>query len=188
MLKIKKHYHEGFTLIEILVAISVFIVTLIAISQVFISIIHSERIAYGLLNIENIIRNNLEYMARAIRMGRQFSVSSDGQQICFKTFQSAIEVDECFRFEPNNIPGLDFDNYNLIQSIGGSDAILIDTSKLPIKIAQGRFDLNKNLQQPSIRIILKAKTRVANKWHDFDVETAITPRVLRFGKYGFFPY
>jgi len=63
---------KGFTLIEILVATGIFVSVMVVLSQVYLAVIRSERVAYGLLSAENNLRNNLEIIARSLRMGKKF--------------------------------------------------------------------------------------------------------------------
>jgi len=92
-------YKRGFTLIEVLVSVGVFLLTILAISQIFITVIRSERIAYALLNSENNIRNNVELMAKTIRMGKNFILSPDKEELCFDYFLENQWQKLCYRFD-----------------------------------------------------------------------------------------
>jgi prepilin-type N-terminal cleavage/methylation domain-containing protein len=167
MLINKRNNNKGFTLIEVLVATSIFVLTMMVLSQIFISVIQSEKLAYALLDTENIIRNNLEYMARAIRMGTKFS-SPDNSQICF---QNSRGQNQCFQFQGES----------LVEILNGTNP-LIDASKSSVKIKKGTFylyysDPTSN-RQPIIRIQIWAQTEVRGQNYDFKVETAVTPRTL----------
>ena len=85
-LKFLNNKRKGFTLVEVLVSVGIFVMIVMAISQIYIAVLHSEQVAYALLNSENNIRDNLEFMARAIRMGKEFQVSSDKKEISFEYF------------------------------------------------------------------------------------------------------
>ena len=168
----KRNNNKGFTLIEVLVATSIFVLTMMVLSQIFISVIQSEKLAYALLDTENIIRNNLEYMARAIRMGTKFSSSPDNSQICFTNSRGQ---EQCFQFQG------DFQGESLVEILNGTNP-LIDASKSSVKIKKGTFyiyysDPTSN-RQPIIRIQIWAQTEVRGQNYDFKVETAVTPRTL----------
>ncbi|MGB9763217.1 MAG: PulJ/GspJ family protein [Minisyncoccia bacterium] len=163
----KKLNKKGFTLIEVLIATSIFVLTMVVLSQIFINVMRSEKLAYALLDSESIIRNNLEYMARAIRMGTKFNQISNSQ-ICFLNSRNE---NQCFYFENNS----------LNQSINGVTVSLIDSSKSSLKIYKGSFYLYNNSdpnKQPIIRIQIWAQTEVKGDIYDFKVETAVTPRTL----------
>jgi prepilin-type N-terminal cleavage/methylation domain-containing protein len=163
----KRNNNKGFTLIEVLVATSIFVLTMMVLSQIFISVIRSEKLAYALLDTENIIRNNLEYMARAIRMGTKFS-SPDNSQICFTNSRGQ---EQCFQFQGES----------LVEILDGNSNFLIDASQSLVKIKEGTFYLyypNSTTNQPIVRIQIWAQTEVRGQNYDFKVETAVTPRTL----------
>lgn len=156
---------RSFTLIEVLIATSVFVLTIMVLSQIFISVIHSEKIAYSLLNTENVLRNNLELMARAIRMGTKFTSNSDSQ-LCFI---NSANQNQCFYFN----------NYSLFQSINGTESSLINSDNSNIKIYKGSFKyFNAQNAQPLIMIQIWAQTTVKDQVYNFKVETSVTPRTI----------
>jgi len=164
----KRNNNKGFTLVEVLVATSIFVLTMMVLSQIFISVIQSEKLAYALLDTENIIRNNLEYMARAIRMGTKFS-SPNNSQICFT---NSRRQNQCFQFQGES----------LVEILNGNSNFLIDASQSLVKIRKGTFYLDysdsTSNKQPIIRIQIWAQTEVRGQNYDFKVETAVTPRTL----------
>lgn len=156
----------GFTLIEVLVSVVIFLMTIMAISQIFISVIRSERVAYALLNSENNIRNNLELMARAIRMGTEFQDNtSNFSQFCFTNSKGDPQ---CFIFESKT----------LNQELNGITQSLLDPS---ITIVSGHFYQigGTTDSQKTIIIQLEAQVEVRNQIYPFHVETAVTPRTLK---------
>jgi len=155
-------YKRGFTLVEVLVSVGVFLMTIMAISQIFISVIRSENLAYALLNSENNIRNNLELIARAIRMGTNFS-QTDNTNICFT---NSDKDNQCFTFKNNNI----------YETLKGTDFPLLDPS---ITVNSGNFYLiNNPNSQWTVIIQLQAEVYVRGRSYPFHLETAVTPRTL----------
>ncbi|HPR91181.1 MAG TPA: prepilin-type N-terminal cleavage/methylation domain-containing protein, partial [Candidatus Paceibacterota bacterium] len=59
---------SGFTLVESLVSITVFLVVVTMISSIYVSFIKQERKLYSFLKTENNIRFALDYIGRDIRM------------------------------------------------------------------------------------------------------------------------
>jgi len=77
---------KSFTLVEVLVSLFLFVIITGILTQIYISTVRSERIAYVLLRDENIIRNELEVLARDIRMGKSFNLNGTGDGLDYKTY------------------------------------------------------------------------------------------------------
>ncbi len=77
---------KAFTLIEVLISLFVFIIIAGILTKIYITTIRTERIAYVLLRDENIVRNELETLARDIRMGVAFELNSQGDSLDYKTY------------------------------------------------------------------------------------------------------
>ena len=163
---------KGFTLIEILVATGIFVAVMVVLSQVYLAIIRSERVAYGLLNAENNIRNNLEVIARSLRMGKNFESIDNG--ICFDYYLDTDYQQVCYQY--NN------SNSNIEQRIGEDSNYepLFDPN---LKITKANFDIKgDSLQKDSqmtIIISLEVETPpIRNQVYTFHLQTAVTPRIL----------
>ncbi len=63
--------NRGFTLVEILVAVAIFSITIGAISGIFVSVLQIQRRGLSNQEIIDSISYNLEYMSRALRMARK---------------------------------------------------------------------------------------------------------------------
>ncbi len=165
-----KSKRKGFTLVEVLVSVSLFIMAIITLSQVYISVIRSERIAYALLNSENNIRNGLEVMARSIRLGKNFEISPGNKELCFDYYLEGAWERYCYR--------LNVDDYTLEKSSeGGSYVSILDPS---LKVNYGRF-YNKGGSfdsQSAIIIVLEVSTSVRQQEYLFNLQTVVTPRYL----------
>lgn len=70
-----RHSRAGFTIIELLVAMALFITIMIIVSVIFIISIRSERGITALIAANDNVFLTLEQMAREIRVGRGFAVS-----------------------------------------------------------------------------------------------------------------
>ena len=165
---------SGFTLIEVLVEVGVFLMTIIAISQIFVAVIRSEKVAYALLNSENNIRNSLESMARIIRMGTKFTLT-DNSQLEFD--YNCTAEDECdhtkYFYEDSTIKQTlrkNSENFDSLPLIDPS----ITIENLTFEQIGGSTD-----EQPTIAIRLKAKVTVRGVDYYFNVQTAVTPRILQ---------
>ena len=165
-----KRKNKAFTLVEVLVSVSLFIMAIIALSQVYISVIRSERIAYTLLNSENNIRNGLEIMARSIRIGRNFDISPNHKELCFDYYLEGDWERYCYRFN--------LDDHILEKSRGGSSYMsMLDPS---LKVNYGQFYNKGGLSdaQSVIIIVLEVSTSVRQQEYLFNLQTAVTPRYL----------
>jgi len=168
--KITKFKGNGFTLVEVLISVSLFAMVIIALSQVYISVIRSERIAYALLNSENNIRNSLEIMARSIRLGKDFERTGNGRQICFQYFLDEHWQKTCYRFNESH------DTLEKLSGDGGFASILdpqLKVNHLQFYMKGGTLD-----SQASIIIVMEVSTSVKQQEYLFNVQTAVTPRHL----------
>ncbi len=72
--------HSGFTLVELLVAMSVFIIITVVAVGAFIQSLKSERHLVTQISVANDVNTALEQMARAIRTGYLFSATAPDSQ------------------------------------------------------------------------------------------------------------
>lgn len=168
-MKFKKK-QKGFTLVEVLISVGLFIMVIIALSQVYISVIRSERIAYALLNSENNIRNSLEIMARSIRLGKDFEYTGNGRKICFQYFLDGYWQNTCYRFNESS------DTLEKLSGEGPFASILdpqLKVNHLQFYVKGGDFN-----SQVSVIIVMEVSTSVKQQEYLFNVQTAVTPRYL----------
>jgi hypothetical protein len=162
---------KAFTLIEVLVSVGIFLMTIIVISQIFITVIRSERVAYALLNSENNVRNNVELMAKTIRMGKDFEMSSGGEELCFKYYLDNDWQRLCYKFDGSSL------KRSLEKLDNGDYKPLLDPQ---IKLNSSHFYQigNGSDSQLSFIIQLEAQIKERNIPYLFHVETAVTSRYL----------
>jgi len=161
-----KEKRKGFTLVEILIATGIFVMVMITLSQVYISIIKTERIAYALLNAENNIRNNLEIIGRSVRMGKNFELTNDNSKLCFDYYLDNKWQRWCYQY--------DKDSKKLFQIIESEKLEMLDPS---LSLEDFHFyPIKSTNSQVSFIITLKVTTKVKNQEFSFHLQTAITPR------------
>ncbi len=165
-----KNKRKAFTLVEVLVSVSLFLMAIIAISQVYISVIRSERLAYALLNSENNIRNTLESMARSFRLGKDFRLTDNGGQICFEYFLDGNWQNICYRF--NRTDSI------LQKSYQGGPYVSILDPLLEVNHLQFYIKGGDPNSQASIIIIMEISIPVKKQEYFFNLQTAVTPRYL----------
>lgn len=83
-MKIKNQKNSGFTIIELMVATSLFLVILSIVSGVFVKSLRTQRGALGLIEAGSNAELAIEQMAREMRTGTNFSVFQEGKSISFK--------------------------------------------------------------------------------------------------------
>lgn len=162
-------FNRGFTLIELLVAMSIFVITIFAISQIFIAIVNSEKLAYSLLDAENTIRNNIEYMARAIRMGTNFTVTDQNRKLSFTNSNGSSQTFE-------------FADAIIYQTLGSSRAPLIDKNiSETLEISQGHFYIVESSERPQPMVVIQvlANAKYRDQTYQFRVETSVTRRTFK---------
>lgn len=167
-IQITKYRHNAFTLIEVLVSVGIFLMTIMAISQIFVTVISSEKVAYALLNTENNVRNNLELMAKTIRMGKNFQLFPDNQELCFDYYLENQWKKICYEFNDSK----------LLRSIDNGNYLPLFDPK--IKVNFGKFYQigDGSTSQLSFIIALKAEITIKNATYPFYIETAVTSRYI----------
>ncbi len=75
-----KNKNNGFTLIELIIALAIFGLVIVSMAAVTVSVIKSQRKNFALQNIQEPARYILESMSKEIRMGRINSPDSGGSQ------------------------------------------------------------------------------------------------------------
>jgi len=180
-----KQKPKAFTLIEVLVSVGIFLLTIMAISQIFITIIRSERVAYALLNSENNIRNNLELMAKTIRMGKNFN--PDDQELCFDYYYEDSGWNclcyNLYYFDlQTNTYNIGISSYedplqNNCDLAKASYSSLLDRQ---IEVVSGHFYQigDGSNSQLSFIIQLEAQIQARGIKYPFHVETAVTSRYI----------
>jgi len=172
-----KEKTKGFTLVEILIATGIFAMVMITLSQVYISIIKTERIAYALLNAENNIRNNLEIIGRSVRMGKNFELTNDdiGSKLCFDYRLDNEDQRWCYQYYKDSKKLFQIIIKSEKESEKESETLeMLDPS---LSLENFHFyQIKSTNSQVSFIITLKVTTKVKNQKFSFHLQTAITPR------------
>lgn len=168
-----KKNKKGFTLVELLVAVAVFLTTIIFLSQIFINTLKLESIAYSMLIAENNVRNTIDSMARIIRMGKDFRTENDNKKIIFSYYDGKNLKNITYEFisitpEVNNIK----------LTKDGENIGLLFNPDIKVKAAKFYLVTNNQLPQTTVVIILKTETKIRGVEEPFvfNIETAITTR------------
>jgi len=104
----KKIYNKGFTLIELMTAVSIFIVIMTVSMGSILSIFDANRKSRSLKTVMNNLNLALESMSREMRYGRSYNCGSDGDPNCssggtLMSFTSSDGASISYRFSNNSI-------------------------------------------------------------------------------------
>jgi len=168
---------SGFTLVESLVSITVFLVVVTMISSIYVSFIKQERKLYSFLKTENNIRFALDYIGRDIRMAHDYDFTG---QDSFPNGGYRLEFMDYKQRSVTYQWGGQGDGQNKsIQVVrDGASLSLLDPS---INVDYLKFYVTRATAgeaQPTVIITLKATD--SNTGTDYNLETAVTPRNLNF--------
>lgn len=83
-MKIKNQKNAGFTIIELMVATSLFLVIISIVSGVFVKSLRIQRGALGLIEAASNAELAIEQMAREMRTGTTFNVFQESKSVSFK--------------------------------------------------------------------------------------------------------
>lgn len=168
---------SGFTLVESLVSITVFLVVVTMVSSIYISFVRQERRLYEFLKTENNIRFALEYIGRDIRMAHDFNFEnnfsvSGTETLTFNDYTSIGGAPHpvTYTFNNKNIQVTRYDSGSAIDLL--EENVKVNSFKFYITDGKQSAPPNK---QPTIIIVLEAKDQYGN---EYNLETAVTPRNL----------
>jgi len=164
-----KSKSKGFTLIETLVATSIFIITMVIISQIYIGAMRAERITYALIQNEESVRYALDAISKTIRMGKDFEdPSGTGDELSFRYFYKEKWREITYSFVNDTI-----------------ERDFMDSGSLPllppeVKIRDGEFDFESRTSnsQAFVTISFRVVSTVGGREYIYNVRTAVTPRVI----------
>ena len=176
--------NEGFTMIELLVAISVFSIVIVIVSGIFITSLRSHRTSLALISANSDAQLVLEQMTRMIRKGEDFETHSIGDypNFDFKCLQFSHESDRIvYRWNRSN--------RSLERSVGAVFADCADgdfhgmvSENLRVDFANFRVDrdLDHLAYYPKITILLRVganNTQISSDKTPFtNLQTTISPR------------
>lgn len=162
---------KGFTLVEALVALSMFMIVSTILMNIYVATIRSERVAYVLLRDSNIVQNTLESIARTVRMGSNFE-SEDIDHLVFITEESKVKFKTEYRYNS------DTKKIERSKNVNESDPFLsLVPENINIENFEFKVDGKKNVQW-NIMIKFEVVSKVYGKEYRTFIQTAVTPRLL----------
>lgn len=163
----KDKFLAGFTVPEMLVALTLFLIVVGATTGVFLSSYRSQRSAFAFLNVQNNIRYALEVMAREMRTGSGFQPDTNsiaftnqyGESIVYRLSNGRIERSS------NGLAGP-------FAPITAAEVTVSDFKIATFGLAAG------DGQQPRITISLKISSQVGTQQAESVVQTTVSQREL----------
>ncbi len=170
--KNKKNKHKGFTLIEVMVAVSIFAIVMVVAVGAVLAVVAANKKAQALNSIIDNLNFSMEAMVRDLRTGYNYRCdndpdpnSCDGSISSTVTFESTIYGGEVsYIFDGNKIKQR--------KSSGEAD---LTTSDIKIEEGSGFYVLNTG--QPQMILIVKATDSKTEVLH-FNLQTFISQRKL----------
>jgi len=159
----KKYTKKGFTLIEMLVGMAIFVILLSIVVGIFIQSIKNQRLISGLMMVNAEAGTVLEQMTREIRMGYKFKTTGDS--LSFK--KTKINEDGTQIVEDKS--------YDI------SSAGISDLTSSNIEIKNGKFAVlqEKDCGPWMITIVLQITKKNETDPNAFSViQTSVTSRIL----------
>ena len=186
-----KEADTGFTLIEVMVSVSIFaIVVLISMTAIF-SIVDANKKAQALDDVINNMNFSVESMVRDLRTGYNYTCDSDsdtssnttsncpgsGSAIHKITFHSNISnCDVTYSLFSNTI------EKSATNCTYDSSNDFTDEPLTSSNVSVGKFDLyvsnTNHVTQPIILMVIQATAKVSNQSTEFDLQTLISQRRL----------
>ncbi|MBI4993885.1 type II secretion system protein [Candidatus Wolfebacteria bacterium] len=116
---------KGFTVIELIVVLSVFSIIIATVVGIFVSSLQTQRSAISLVEAEDNIGLALEQMAREIRLGMNYMGSADfkslsfrnviGEQISYSVNNTTGQIQRCINVSCQDITpsNINIENFNI---------------------------------------------------------------------------
>lgn len=190
-----KKYDSGFTLIEMMVAVSIFsIVALISTSSIL-AIVDANRKAQSLKSVVNNLHFTMETISRNIRVGRTYSCRNSipgGTSI--RVANDCLSGGSVLALEPQfGDPADDADQLIYIYkeaeegifrqrgNDGSTEPLLLTAPEVHIQYMRFYVDgaqLNNDGVQPRVRIIAKGFAEIGRARSEFSLQTTVTQRIF----------
>ncbi len=154
---------RGFTLIEMIVAVGVFTITITIILASFLNITDIQRKTAAIRTINDNLNFSLETMMREIRSGTSYSVGGGGTSLSIVN-----------NYKKNIVYSLNTADNQIERSEEGGPGIALTAPE--VKITKLFFVVNNNFQ-PLVTIVINGETGENEKTKSvFDLQTTISQR------------
>ncbi len=180
---------KGFTLIEMMVAVSLFSVVMLISTGSLLSLIDASKRAQAIQSIMSNMNTSLDGMVRAMRMGQAYSVSDDGLELSFTPFGKDPNVlgDRwTYSFvEYSSGPGEARGRlYKKYRPYGFISSITVPLTSENVDIDYVKFykssDVDGDTRQPRVVMIVQGKAGFGKRatLTKFNIQASATQRLL----------
>ncbi len=184
-----KNKKNGFTLVEMMVAVALFTVVMMVSIGALLSLVDASRKAQGIQSVINNLNVTLDGTVRALRMGRDYEVRNQNRELSFIPFGGDFTDKWTYSFEENidssgELRGRIYKYYkpqglSRVKVPITASEVDIDEVKFYVSGTVNTDDVNGTLQ-PRVMIIVRGKAGLdkENTTTSFDIQASATQRLL----------
>jgi prepilin-type N-terminal cleavage/methylation domain-containing protein len=167
---------EGFTLVEMLVSVSLFAIVLVVILGSILTIIDVNRKSQSLTTVMNDLNFSLESLTRTIKTGSLSDVNDESAVYDALTITNQDDVEVTYSFEETDIDGETRGRIDRV--VDGDTAISITSDEVDIDVAEFTvFNDDDDNKQTRVLILLKGVVRVSPRISsEFFIQTTVSQR------------
>ncbi|MBI2406064.1 MAG: prepilin-type N-terminal cleavage/methylation domain-containing protein [Candidatus Harrisonbacteria bacterium] len=167
-IRIIRDYSKGFTIVELLVAVGLFLIVLAIASGAFVQALRSQRATLRLMAANDAASSALEQMTREIRVGRDFALAGQSEL----RFTNSAGAEVTYRLL----------NARVLKRVGPSGAFLPITTNT-VRVTTLRFALTGERKTDNLQPRVTIALAVGATGRDIEgvttaVQTTVTPRLL----------
>lgn len=171
----RKNNQSAFTLIEMMVAVSIFAIVVMIAMTAILSVVDSTKKAQSLKSVMNNLNFALETMTRTVKSGNKLTVNGGANGSTQSI--SSTENDKIIKYSLGTI-----DKTSLVRTVNGGDEEPITAPEVNItnlKFINGKDMGGGSHVQPSVVMIIQGTVKIGlNISSDFNVQTTITQRSM----------
>lgn len=171
---------KGFTLIELMVSITLFSVVLVVTLGTIITIADSNKKARSLMSVMNNLNFSIDSMTRSIKSGKITSgtgVSGGGN--CFTTEQINYDDEGTFNREQVSYCFVEDGDQGRIDKTVGGNTIALTSPDVDIDFLDFKAFTGGSSNQPRVSIVLEGTVRISEKISSrFTIQTTVAQRQL----------
>jgi prepilin-type N-terminal cleavage/methylation domain-containing protein len=174
IIKNKKNNQRGFTLIEMLVSVTLFSVVLIVILGSIMTIADSNKKARSLMSVTNNLNFAVDSMIRSFKTGDAESNFVTNNEECFETYETDYILDD---FGDPRFVEYCLDEGGIKKRVDGGQLVALTSSDVNIEYL--KFIDNSIGDQPMLTIVIQGKVKVSEKINsNFSIQTSVSQRKL----------
>ncbi len=180
----RKCYQKGFTLVEMMVAVSLFAVVMLVSVGSLLALIDASRRAQNIQSVMNNLNIALDGMVRALRMGNNYVVSNNNHELSFTPFGKPTETWR-YKFEETTTGSEEpIGRIYKIYNVQGVGLVNVPLTAKEVDIDYVQFyktsDTQGDTRQPRVVMIVRGKAgfKKQKTTTKFDIQASATQRLL----------